>query len=680
MRTSTFARLAAAAAIVALAAPTLAKDAKSGPRYGTFGVDLTTQNKAIKPGDDFWTFANGAWDKRTQIAADRTSAGYWVVISDEAEQHVRDILTDLAANPASFGASGKQIGDLYASWMDQAAIDAHGTASLQPYLAKIVAVQDKAALQTLFASVGYASPVELGQLPNPSDPTRYVAAASQGGLGMGGRDYYLLEGAKYDGFRKAYRDYVIQMQTLAGIPDAATKADAIIALETAMAKEQWSPERQRNLMEMFKPMDRAGMKALAPQFDWDLMLKTAGLDSIPTVIMATSTALTANGKLLDSVPLQTWKDWVAFRFVSDHAQFLPKAFDEASFAFYGKTLRDQPTQRDRWKRGVALVNGALGEAVGQIYVARYFPPESEAKMGELIGDLRGALGERLQANSWMDAKTKAAALAKLDKFDPRIGHPVKYIDYASLKVDRGDLLGNAMRSGEFQHQLDLDRLTKPVDRSLWDMTPQTVNAYYNPLSNQITFPAAILQPPFFDPKADAAVNYGAIGAVIGHEIGHGFDDQGSLFDGTGKISNWWTPESKKAFTARTAVLGKQYDGYEPIPGTHIKGSLTMGENIGDLGGVEMAYAAYQRYQAKHGKAPVIGGLTGDQRFFLAWAQVWQEKDREGALRQQLLTNAHSPAFFRVNGVVRNVDAWYTAFNVKPGDKLYLAPADRVHIW
>lgn len=369
MRTSTFARLAAAAAVVALAAPTLAKDAKSGPRYGTFGVDLTTQNKAIKPGDDFWTFANGAWDKRTQIAADRTSAGYWVVISDEAEQHVRDILTDLAANPASFGASGKQIGDLYASWMDQTAIDAHGTAPLQPYLAKIAAVQDKAALQTLFASVGYASPVELGQLPNPSDPTRYVAAASQGGLGMGGRDYYLLEGAKYDGFRKAYRDYVIQMQTLAGIPDAATKADAIIALETAMAKEQWSPERQRNLMEMFKPMDRAGMKALAPQFDWDLMLKTAGLDSIPTVIMATSTALTANGKLLDSVPLQTWKDWVAFRFVSDHAQFLPKAFDQASFAFYGKTLRDQPTQRDRWKRGVALVNGALGEAVGQIYVA-----------------------------------------------------------------------------------------------------------------------------------------------------------------------------------------------------------------------------------------------------------------------------------------------------------------------
>jgi endothelin-converting enzyme/putative endopeptidase len=371
---------------------------------------------------------------------------------------------------------------------------------------------------------------------------------------------------------------------------------------------------------------------------------------------------------------------VAFRFVSDHAQFLPKRFDDASFAFYGKTLNDQPSQRARWKRGVALVNGALGEAVGQIYVARHFPPESEAKMGELIADLRGALAERLTSNNWMDAKTKAAAIAKLDAFEPRIAHPVKYIDYAALKVDRGDLIGNAVRAGEFQHELDLQRLVKPVDRSLWDMTPQTVNAYYNPLMNQITFPAAILQPPYFDAKADPAVNYGAIGAIIGHEIGHGFDDQGSLFDGTGKIANWWTPDSKKAFTARTAILGAQYDAYEPIPGTKINGKLTMGENIGDLGGLEMAYAAYHRYQAKHGKAPVIGGLTGDQRFFLSFAQAWQSKIREGAARARLLTDPHSPPYFRVNGIVRNVDAWYTAFNVKPGDKLYLAPEKRVHIW
>ena len=681
MRRTTFVRLTAAVAIAALTVPGLAKvTPKAGPRYGAFGIDLTAQQRTLKPGDDFWTYANGNWDKRTQIAADRTSAGYGVVLTDEAEQQVRQIVADLAANPKAYGPEGKRIGDLYGSWMDEAAIEARGAAPLQPYLTKIAAVNDKAGLQVLFASVGYASPVELGQLPDPTNPTRYVAAASQGGLGMGGRDYYLLDGPKYVAFRKAYRDYVIQMQTLAGIPDAAAKADAIIALETAMAKEQWSPERQRNLMEMFRPMDRAGMKKLAPEFDWDLMLKTAGLDSIPTVIMATSTALTANGKLLDSTPLQTWKDWVAFRFVSDHAQFLPKRFDDASFAFYGKTLNDQPVQRARWKRGVALVNGALGESVGKIYVQRHFPAESEAKMAELIADLRAALADRLKSNTWMDDKTKAAAIAKLDAFEPRIAHPVHYIDYSALKVERGDLVGNAVRAGEFQHDLELQRLVKPVDRSLWEMTPQTVNAYYNPLMNQITFPAAILQPPYFDAKADPAVNYGAIGAIIGHEIGHGFDDQGSLFDGTGKISNWWTADSKKAFMARTAVLGAQYDGYEAIPGTKINGKLTMGENIGDLGGVEMAYAAYHRYQAKHGPAPVIGGLTGDQRFFLAFAQAWQSKVREGAARTRLLTDPHSPPYYRVNGIVRNVDAWYAAFNVKPGDKLYLAPEQRVHIW
>lgn len=679
MRSSTFMRLTAAVALVAMAVPASARDAKPAPRYGTFGIDLSMQDKTVKPGDDFWSFANGTWNKKTEIAADRTEAGFFgVVLVDQAEAQVHDIVTDLARNPA--GPVGQQIGDLYASWMEAAAIEARGTAPLQPYLARIAAVNDKAALQVLFASVGFASPVELGSIPNPSDPTRYTAGAAQGGLGMGGRDYYLLEGAKYDTIRKAYRAYVVKMQTLAGIPDAETKADAIIALETEMAKVQWSPEQQRDILAMFKPMDRAGMKQLAPQFDWELMLKTAGLESIPTVIMATSTALTANGKLLDSVPLATWKDWVAFRFVSDFAQFLPKAFDDASFDFYGKTLNGQATQQVRWKRGVSLVNGMLGEAVGKMYVDRHFPPESEAKMAELIADLRAALGERLKSNQWMDEKTRTAALAKLDAFEPRIGHPVKYIDYSALKVDRADLLGNAVRGGEFQRALSLERLTKPVDRTLWGMTPQTVNAYYDPLANQITFPAAILQPPFFDPNADPAVNYGAIGVVIGHEIGHGFDDQGSLFDGSGKIANWWTAESKKAFTDRTAVLAKQYDGYEAIPGMRINGKLTLGENIGDLGGLEMAYSAYQRYQARHGKAPVIGGLTGDQRFFLAFAQIWQSKFREDNVRSRLLTDPHSPPFYRTNGVVRNVDAWYAAFNVKPGDKLYLPPAERVHIW
>jgi putative endopeptidase len=687
MRVSLALHLSAAVAALVVTMPAMAQQAPApttaattGPKYGTFGVDLTAQKPDVKPGDDFWTFANGGWDARTEIAADRTSAGPSVILVDQAELQVRDILADAARDPATTGAGAKQLGDLYAGFMDEAAIAKRGATPLKPYFAKIDAANDKAKLQALFSTVGYASPVEIGQLPDPSDPTRYTVAAGQGSLGMGGRDYYILPGAKYDAFRTAYRAYVTQILTLSGIPDAAARADKIIALETAMAKVQWSPEQSRDLVAMLKPMTAEQRKALAPDFDWPLLLNTAGYGAYPIVIMSNSTALTELGKIFTATPVSTWQDWMKFRLAVSAAPVLPKTFDDATFAFYGKTLNDQPSQRPRWKRGIGLVNGVMGESVGEIYVKRHYPPESDAKMGELIANLRAAYKQRIEANSWMDAKTKAQALAKLAAFDPRIGHPIKYIDYSTLKIDRNDPVGNALRAGEFQHNLDLERLKKPVDRTLWEMTPQTVNAYYNPLANQITFPAAILQPPYFDPKADAAVNYGAIGAIIGHEMGHGFDDQGSQFGPTGKFENWWTPEARKTFTERTAALSKQYDAYEPIPGTHIKGALTLGENIGDLGGVETAYAAYQQYQAAHGKAPVIGGLTGDQRFFLAYAQAWQSKLREGAARARLLSDPHSPPFYRVNGIVRNVDAWYTAFDVKPGDKLYLAPAERVHIW
>ena len=678
MNIRTFARLAAGVALVATA-PAIAQTAKQAPRYGSWGVDLTAQKPSVKPGDDFWMYANGGWNDRVEIAADRASAGFGTQLSIEAEANVRAILDDMAKNPAAYGATGKQVGDFYASWMDEAGIEARGTAPLQPYLARINGVNDLDALQVLFASVGYASPIELGVIPDLADPTHYTAVTGQGGLGMP-RDYFLLEGAKYDAFRTAYRAYVKKIQELAGIPNAAAKADAIVALETAMAKVQWSPAESRDIAKLNDPQTLAGLEAKAPEFNWALMLKTAGLESSPKMLMTQNTAVTALGKLMVATPLQTWKDYLAYRFVSDHANFLPKAFDDTRFAFYSQTLSGVKVQRERWKRGVQLVNGALGEAVGAIYVAKYFPPAAEKQMAELIENLRAAYQERISGSTWMDPATKEKALAKLAAFEPRIGHPVKYIDYSSLKVERGDVLGNAMRSAEFEHQLELQRFPKPVDRTLWSMTPQTVNAYYNPLSNQITFPAAILQPPFFDPNADPAVNYGAIGAIIGHEMGHGFDDQGSQFGPTGKFENWWTPASKKAFTERTAALGAQYDAYEPVPGTHIKGQLTMGENIGDLGGIEAAYAAFQRYQAKHGKAPVIDGLTGDQRFFLSFAQAWQSKTREDAQRQHLLTDPHSPAKYRVDGVVRNVDAWYAAFDVKPGDKLYLPPDQRVHIW
>ena len=667
------------AAVSALAiTPAIARDGM--PTFSPWGVDLSAMDSAVKPGDDFFDYVNGAWAKRTEIAPDRTFVGIDSVLNDQIDKDVRAIVEDMAKNPAGSGEIGQQVGDFYASWMDEAAIDAKGAAPLKPYLDRIAAVKGKGDLIDLFATVGFESPVSVSIYPDLATPTKYAVYAGQSGLGMPNRDYYLLQGAKYDAYRAAYRAYVTKIQELAGIPDAAAKADRIIALETAIAKAHWTPEQSRDIDKIYNPMDLAKLNAFAPQLEWNRALAKAGLGDTTTVVVTETTAVQAIGKLLDSVPLDTWKDYLAYHFVSDHAAYLPTAFDRASFDFFSKTLRDVPTQRDRWKRGVSLVNGALGEAVGQIYVQRHYPSESDQQMGELITNIRAALQEKIETNDWMDATTRKEALAKLASFDPRTGHPAKYIDYSSLKVERSDLFGNVMRSDDFEWRLLLSRLPKPVDRTLWDMTPQTNNAYYDPTQNQITFPAAILQPPYFDPDADPASNYGSIGATIGHEIGHGFDDQGRKFDGSGKLRDWWTPATAKKYEAHAAALVKQYDAYEPIPGVHIKGQLTLGENLGDLGGIEVAYAAYRRYVAAHGEPPVIGGLTGDQRFFIAYGFSWETKQREGALRAQLLTNEHSPAKYRVNGVVRNVDAWYKAFNVQPGDKLYLPPEQRVRVW
>ena len=637
-------------------------------------------DRSVRPGDSFWHFVNGGWDKNTEIAADRTSAGVGVLLVDEAEKQVRTIVEELARDPVKSGKVGQQVGDYYASWMDEAAIEAAGATPLKPYLSRIADINNKTDLIRAFAQPGIMSPLSAGILPDPADPTRYVATTGQGGLGLPNRDYYLLQGANYDQIRAAYRGYVVKMQQLAGIGDAEAKADRIIALETALAEVQWDPARQRDIKQIYNPMNRSQLAELAPQVEWVTFLDAAGLGQVETVIAAEKSAITETAKILDAVPLSTWKEYLSFHFVSSHAPYLPKAFDQANFEFFSKTLRGVPQQRDRWKRGVQMVNQSLGEAVGRIYVARHYPAESDRQMGELIANLRVGLEARLAASTWMDEATKAQARVKLTAFDPRIGHPAKWIDYSPLEVKRGDLLGNAVRAERFDHDLQLSRLGKPVDRALWDMTPQTVNAYYNPLMNQITFPAAILQPPYFDPKADPAINYGSIGAIIGHEIGHGFDDQGRQFDATGRIRDWWTPQSGAQFNARAAKLGAQYDQYEPIPGTKINGKLTMGENIGDLGGLEMAYAAYRRYVTQHGEPPVLAGLTGDQRFFIAYGQSWRSKIREGALRERLLSDPHSPPEYRVDGVVRNVDAWYKAFDVKPGDKLYLAPEQRVSIW
>jgi endothelin-converting enzyme/putative endopeptidase len=670
------------ALLLAGAAPILAQPAGPAPRppaasrYAPWGVDLSARDLSVKPGDDFWRYANNSWFQANPIPADRAAWGVGTVLSEDVEAQLRDIVetANRGTDPVS-----RQVADMYASWMDEAGIEQRGAAVLRPYLDQIAAAQTRDDLIRLFAKPGFPSPIGIGITPNPADPTHYAVSTAQSGLGMPNRDYYLREGAQFDAYRAAYRTYLVTIQRLAGIADPEAKADAIIALERRIAEAHWPPERSRDVTQSINPMTPAQLAELAPQWNWPLALREARLDNVQTIIVRQPSAIQAEGRLFEEVPLQTWRDWLAVHFIRSNAQFLPRAFDEANFEFYAHTLRGQERQRDRWKRGLEVLNGTLGEALGKIYVERHFPDTSRRQMTELVSDLRGALGERLRANAWMDEATRQAAVAKLDAFDPRIGNPVRYIDYSSIRVDPHDLLGNVLRAAEFQWNLQLSRYPNPVDRSLWAMTPQTINAYYSPLTNQITFPAAILQPPFFNPTADAAVNYGAIGAVIGHEIGHGFDDQGRRFAPDGRLRDWWTAQSAERFTAQTRRLGEQYNAFE-VAGQHVNGSLTMGENIGDLGGLEMAYAAYQRYQARHGRARTIGGLTGDQRFFLAFAQAWRNNVRENALRQQVLTDPHSPPEFRVNGVVRNVDAWYRAFNVRPGDRLYLPPEQRVHIW
>ena len=668
----------ATAAIALVLAPAWSADTAK-PRYGTWGVDYADMDRSVKPGDDFFDFVEGTWLKTHPIPADKSRAGYNYELPDETEVQVRAIVEEAARNPEN--ATARQIGDFYAAWMDEGGIEARGLTPAQPFLARIAAVKDRRQLVALMMTPGYATPVDVGIMPDEKDPTRYTVVASQARLGLPTRDYYLLKGDKYDAYRKAYRDYIIRIQTLAGITDAAAKADAIIALETRLSQDQWTPERRRDPQATYNPMTRAQLAALAPEFDWAGTLAGIGLANMPIVDVSEPSAVAAAGKRIGDVPLQTWKDYLTFRFLSDQAQYLPKAFDQAHFDFYSHTLNDVPQQRDRWKRGMALLDQDLGEAVGQLYVARHWSPETEAQAKELLADMRAAYADKISHASWMDEATRKEALTKLAAFDPRIGHPAKYIDYSSFKVSRTDPLANAMASANFQWRLQLSRLGKPVDRSLWEMTPQTVNAYYDPTLNQVTVPAAILQPPFFDPHADPAVNYAETGATtIGHEMGHGFDDEGRQFDAQGRLRDWWTPVSADRYKVKADMLANQFDAYEPIPGVHIKGRLTLGENLADLGGLETAYAAYRRYVARHGEPPVIDGFTGDQRFFLAYAAAWQGNSREGALRAQLLSNPHSPDKYRVNGIVRNFDPWYAAFDIKPGDKMYLPPEQRTHVW
>ncbi len=515
------------------------------------------------------------------------------------------------------------------------------------------------------------------------NPDSYAVFVGQGGLGLPDRDYYLLNDKAITAARDGYRAYIAKIFDLAQIPGGAEKMEGIFKLETEIAKLQWARAERRNADKVYNPMTVAELERSAPGFPWRGFLAEQGIpgtsDGSRRVIVGENTAFPALAALFANTPVQTWRDYLTFHYLSDHASYLPARFDQARFEFFGKILGGQKEQLAREKRGVLFLDGVMGQGVGRIFVARYFPPEAKAKAQALVANLIAIYRQRIEAADWMSPATRQQALEKLTRLNVKIGYPDKWRDYSKLRVDTGDLLGNDERAGEFEWNRKLVRLDQPVDRSEWGMSPQTVNAYYNQSLNEIVFPAAILQPPFFDPNADDAVNYGGIGAVIGHEISHAFDDQGSKYDASGALKNWWTTEDRQNFDARTGALAKQFSGYAPLPGLFVNGQLTLGENIADLAGVTVAQSAY--HLSLNGKpAPVLDGYTGDQRFFLGYAQVWRYKAQEQTTRQRLLSDPHSPPQFRVDGTVRNTDAWYSAFDVKPGDALYLSPEMRVHLW
>ncbi len=649
---------------------------------GSWGFDDTAMDTDVAPGDHFNRYANGAWLDEFEIPADLSSYGLFRKLRLDAEEDIRTIVDELAGLEPAEGTLEQKVGDFFASWMDTERLDELGAAPLEPHLARINAIEDLDGVNGAFADQNMTAPFGVGIIPDPADTTRYIAFVSQAGLGMPNRDYYLKADERFVAYREAYLEYIAKLFELAGMEGGADRAEAIMALETRIAEVHWTPEESRDIQKIYNPMPPEAVAELAPEFAWSRIFADSGLGEVDTFVVAQTTAIDAAGEILAETPVDTWKDYLTFHFISDHASYLASDFDQASYEFYSKTLRGTEEQRARWKRGVQQVNGGIGEAVGQIYVERHFPPEYREQMQALVDNLVAAFEERLVENEWMDDETREQALLKLSTFEPRIGFTDKWTDFSSLTIESGKLLDNALSVAEFQWEQQVERLGGPVDRAQWPYPPQTVNASYSPLLNQITFPAGILQPPFFDPFADEAVNYGAIGAVIGHEIGHGFDDQGRRFDEQGRIRDWWTATADERFRERTDMLGAQYAKFSPLEGMTVNPELTMGENIGDLGGLQMAYAAYRRHldQCCNGEAPAIEGMTGDQRFFLGWAQVWRAKYREDAVRQQLLTDPHSPAQYRINGVVRNLDAWYEAFDVTEEHAMYLPPEARVRIW
>ncbi|HUP66949.1 MAG TPA: M13 family metallopeptidase [Sphingomicrobium sp.] len=653
-------------------APAAAPAAASGhAKLGTWGVDLAGRDLSVKPGDDFEKYASGNWLAKAQIPADKPEVSSFYDLYDVSQDQLKELITSAPA--------GSKYGALYKSMMDEAAVEAAGITPLKKDLAAIAAIKTKAEMAHYMGTTDHRFGSSLFGFyvqPDTADASVNALNLLQGGLGMPNRDYYLTDQFKPQ--RQAYRAYIERTFRNIGTPGPAAAADRVMAFETAIAKMHWPSADRRDVDKTTNPMSSAKLATYAPGFQWASYFAGANVAPQKRLNLNENTAIRDLAAFYAKAPLSTLKEWEAFHTADQASPYLNRAMVDSRFD-YVKTISGVQEQRPRWKRAVTLVDGSLGELVGQDYVARYFPASSKARMIELIGNLKAAMADRIKANVWMSAATKTAALEKLGKMDVMVGYPDKFRDYSALQVDPNDLYGNVARAQAFNAAYALEDLDKAVDHKKWGLNPQEVNAYNGGGENKIVFPAAILQAPFFDPAADDAVNYGAIGGVIGHEISHGFDDQGRKFDSTGAVRDWWTAEDSKKFDAQAKTFGGQYAKFEAVPGVHLNPALTMGENIADFAGIQVALDAYHR--SLGGKpAPVLDGLTGDQRFFLAWAQIYREKQREDALRSQVATDPHSPGRFRVLGPLANVDAWYEAFGVTPGNSMYIPPEKRARIW
>lgn len=646
------------------------------------GIILENMDKQVVPGNNFMDYVNGTWIKKTEIPADKPSASVGSLINDKAQEDVKEIIEKAASGKFADGSEEQKIGDLYGSYMNMTARDAVGVKPLAVDFKKIDAIKNQKELAAYFAyanKIGNMAPFSVTVTEDFKNPKNYMLLTWQGGLGLPDREYYFTDNAKSKEIRTKYVSHIEKMLTLAGVTEARPKASEIMALETLLASKQMKKEETRNMAGLYNKYAVSKLNTLMPDYDWKGMLNEAGVKNPDSIVVAQVAYTKELNAIIKNTPLSIWKTYLKWSLVKGGASALNAALDEEDFSFNGTILNGVPKQRPQWRRAVGVVNGSLGEMVGKLYVEKHFSPEAKARMLVLVGNLLKAYETSIKELDWMSPETKTEALKKISKFTPKIGYPDKWRDYSSLKIVKNDLYGNLTRSTAFEYNRMIKKLGTPVDRTEWGMTPQTVNAYYNPPLNEIVFPAAILQPPFFDMNAEDAVNYGGIGAVIGHEIGHGFDDQGSTFDGDGVMRDWWTKNDLSEFKKRTNALVAQYSGFKVFSDLHVNGEFTLGENIGDLGGLTIALKAY--HASLNGKtAPVLDGFNGDQRVFIGWGQVWLNKSREQALRKQVGTDPHSPARFRVNGIVRNIPEFYTAFNVKPGDSLYLAPARRVKIW